>query len=411
MANIFRPSPRGGSNGKRSVPGASAPARQAQIKSEAARSQGSVSPAPSSPASAASASAPRKQYTDYRLRAFTENERAGKRFHVMKFNSRQVVDPSTFAPPVTMLRKDPRSLRYQQQQNPLSVKREDGTEVKTEGGVDANGVKMEGGDKATGEMDDGSVAPDPEANVAPDGNGRRNKRNLFQKKTRQVYTGHEEQRQLRYEEHYPWLVEDFDGKNTWVGNYEASQSDCYVLFVFDDDGFKVVPAEKWYKFTPRNRYATLSIEEAEEAMAKKSQPSRWLMKHLHPDEEAAEAQPARKRLRTVDSQSARPVKREEDDDADEIDFDEEFDDDEEAPIMEGPEDENKEIEQRMKRQMRSKENDEDDNSRAKVVSSERRINAEGKQIQESLFKFEQNAIYDPEDEDDEEDPFAGQSGF
>jgi transcription initiation factor TFIIF subunit alpha len=82
-------------------------------------------------------------------------------------------------------------------------------------------------------------------------------------------------------------------------------------------------------------------------MAKKSQPPRWLMKHLHPENENDDiVAPARKRLRTVDGQQ-RAIKKREDDDADELDFDEEFDDDEEAPIMEGPEDESKEAEVRI----------------------------------------------------------------
>ena len=49
-----------------------------------------------------------------------------------------------------------------------------------------------------------------------------------------------------------------------MGNYEAGSTEQqHVLFVFDKDGFKMIPAEKVYRFTPRNRYATLTLEEAE----------------------------------------------------------------------------------------------------------------------------------------------------
>ncbi|KAJ8098792.1 hypothetical protein POJ06DRAFT_142305 [Lipomyces tetrasporus] len=378
MSNILRPSSRSATPSTRPTP------RATQIKSE-----NSGSGTPGTPSSTGS-TAQKHKYTDYRLRSYSPDEKADKRFHVMKFYSRQNIDPTEFQQPVTMHRKDPRVLRYQAQQKEAEP---NGDVKKEEENVD----KME---DVKSELD--KVAPEPEASVAPDGQ-RRSKKHGFQKKTRQVYAGDVNQKKLRYEEYYPWLVEDFDGKNTWVGNYEAAQSDCYVLFVFDEDGFKMVPAEKWYKFTPRNKYATLSLDEAEAMMAKKSQPPRWLMKHLHPENEDDQvAQPTRKRLRTVDSQQ-RAIRKREDDDADELDFDEEFADDEEAPIMEGPEDESKEVEQRVKRQMMVKE--EDIGNENAHVDRDRKIGEEGRKLKQSLRSLEKNAIYDTDDEE-EEDPFS-----
>ncbi|KAK9320064.1 hypothetical protein V1517DRAFT_310164 [Lipomyces orientalis] len=384
MSNILRPSSRSATPSTRPTP------RATQIKSE-----NSASGTPGTPSSTGSA-AQKYKYTDYRLRSYSPDEKVDKRFHVMKFYSRQNVDPTEFQQPVTMHRKDPRVLRYQAQQKEAEP---NGDVKKEEESID----KMEG---VKSELD--KVAPEPEASVAPDGQ-RRSKKHGFQKKTRQVYAGDVNERKLRYEEYYPWLVEDFDGKNTWVGNYEAAQSDCYVLFVFDEDGFKMVPAEKWYKFTPRNKYATLSLDEAEAMMAKKSQPPRWLMKHLHPENEDDQVvvQPTRKRLRTVDSQQ-RAVRKREDDDADELDFDEEFADDEEAPIMEGPEDESKEVEQRVKRQMMVKEEDLGDENA--LADRDRKIGEEGRKLKQSLRALEKNAIYDTDDEE-EEDPFSTNALF
>ncbi|KAK9486380.1 hypothetical protein V1527DRAFT_422919 [Lipomyces starkeyi] len=382
MSNILRPSYRATPPSSRPTP------RSTQIKTE--------NSGPGTPPSTAAA-AQKYKYTDYRLRAYSPDEKADKRFHVMKFYSRQNVDPTEFQQPVTMHRKDPRVLRYQAQRKEEEVN----ANVKPE---EENGEKME--DVKT-EIDKSTVAPQPEASVAPDGQ-RRNRKHAFQKKTRQVYAGDENERKLRYEEYYPWLIEDFEGKNTWVGNYEAAQSDCYVLFVFDEDGFKMVPAEKWYKFTPRNKYTTLSLDEAEAVMAKKSQPPRWLMKHLHPDNENDDiVGPARKRLRTVDSQQ-RAIKKREDDDADELDFDEEFDDDEEAPIMEGPEDESKEAEQRMKRQMMVKA--EDMGEENADADHDRKIGEEGRKLKQSLRALEKNAIYESDD-DEGEDPFSSKTLF
>lgn len=45
-------------------------------------------------------------------------------------------------------------------------------------------------------------------------------------------------RRIRYEEFYPWVMEDFDGQNTWVGNFEAGQMSQYVLFVLTRTGLK-----------------------------------------------------------------------------------------------------------------------------------------------------------------------------
>ncbi|KAK9453188.1 hypothetical protein V1511DRAFT_505875 [Dipodascopsis uninucleata] len=385
------------------------------------------------------------QYTDYRLRSLSSPDRAGKRYHVMRFVSKQNVDPTTFQQPVTMHRRDPRALRYQQAAA-AAADANNGTASESVIEVTNNGSntshKMAGTATSADSNDNGikqegdvsqqvKVVDEHQPTVAPDvpssfGSSNRNLKR-FQKKTRQVFTGHEEERRLRYEEYYPWLIEDFDGKNTWVGNYEAAQSDSYVLFVFDEDGFKMVPAEKWYKFTPRNKYATLSLDEAEAILAKKNQPPRWLMKHLRPDSDTdiknengetdiqgngnlntrTVVEPPKKKLKTVAGSTSRrgSARRGEYDDTDELDFDEEFADDEEAPIMEGPEEESKEVELRMKRQMRSK-NTEDDVD-GSDFEDQRRIGKEGRKLKQSLRSLEQNAIYESDDDDDEDENLFG----
>ncbi|KAK9480128.1 hypothetical protein V1514DRAFT_326485 [Lipomyces japonicus] len=405
MSNVFRPSAKPTTATAKS---STSVARPTQIKTEKKLVAGKPLPAPVS----------------YRLRPISAANRNNKRFHVAKFASRQPIDPMSFQQPMTMQRKDPRSLRYQQQQqqqqrekqqqdqqNQQQQERQQQSdrlpgEVKDEDSKDS--VKKEGEDVKmeleTEKPEPSKVAPADEGTVAPDVHGKQSKKNLFQKKTRQVFTGHEEERTLRYEEYYPWLLEDFEGKNTWVSNYEGAQSDCYVFFVHSDDGFTMIPAEKWYKFTPRNKYVTLSLDEAEDLMAKKSQPPRWLMRHLRPEtpDEEAENGPIKKRLKTVDNGS-RIVRKRDDDDADELDYDEEFADDEEAPIMEGPEDESREVELRMKRQMRTDESENIDDR----LSDNRRIGSEGKKLKQSLLSLENNAIYESEDDEDDEDDEGG----
>lgn len=117
------------------------------------------------------------------------------------------------------------------------------------------------------EFEEGTM--DPLADVAPDGGGRAKRGNL-RRKTRQLKVLDENAKKLRFEEFYPWVMEDFDGYNTWVGSYEAGNSDSYVLLSVEDDGsFTMIPADKVYKFTARNKYATLTIDEAEKKNGQK----------------------------------------------------------------------------------------------------------------------------------------------
>jgi transcription initiation factor TFIIF subunit alpha len=60
--------------------------------------------------------------------------------------------------------------------------------------------------KVDGTVSDGTSDRADMSSVAPDGGGRR-VHHPFQKKTRQVIAGNENSRRLRYEEHYPWVME------------------------------------------------------------------------------------------------------------------------------------------------------------------------------------------------------------
>lgn len=181
------------------------------------------------------------------------------------------------------------------------------------------------------EFEEGTM--DPLADVAPDGGGRAKRGNL-RRKTRQLKVLDENAKKLRFEEFYPWVMEDFDGYNTWVGSYEAGNSDSYVLLSVEDDGsFTMIPADKVYKFTARNKYATLTIDEAEKRMDKKSgEVPRWLMKHLdNIGTTTTRYDRTRRKLKAVADQKAMDEDDRDDNSEVELDYDEEFADDEEAP--------------------------------------------------------------------------------
>jgi transcription initiation factor TFIIF subunit alpha len=325
---------------------------------------------------------PGANYTDFKLRACKLEEVKDTRHHILKFHSKAPINPTTdFTPPIRFHRKDPRNLQFQLTLSEMQQQSESPNEAETS-------------------------APRPTADmsvVAPDGGARKQAR-PFQKKTRQVISGNQTSRKLRYEEYYPWIMEDFDGKNTWVGNYEAAQSDAYVLFVFDSDGFKMVPADKWYKMTPRNKFATLTLEEAEQRMEKKSNVPRWIMKHIA-EEQGQQQTPVneRRRFRTVDGAEISTKRR--DEDHDEIDYDEEFADDEEAPIMDGDEEDLKAVEDKIKKEQRTashivsrmEDNEEEE------VTGEPKIDKEGKKLKKYLRSLEKNAYYES---DEEANPYA-----
>jgi transcription initiation factor TFIIF subunit alpha len=87
------------------------------------------------------------------------------------------------------------------------------------------------------------------------------------KATEKVYRQDEEAKKLRYERELPWFVEDFDNKNTWQGQIENNLSNGpYAAFVLEDGTFRMVPIQNYYKFTEKNKFKPLSVEEAEKIM-------------------------------------------------------------------------------------------------------------------------------------------------
>lgn len=87
------------------------------------------------------------------------------------------------------------------------------------------------------------------------------------------------QAEIRYEEALPWHLEDADGKNVWVGQYEAPLSDCKVALKIHNGGYRIIPLEKWYKFhSKRGAFNAMTIEEAEKTMNKKVTLGRWAVR-------------------------------------------------------------------------------------------------------------------------------------
>lgn len=365
-------------------------------------------------------------YKEYSLVACKDEDIENMRTNVLKFQSKHKINPSeSFTKPVRLHRKETRNLQYQLTRAEIEQRQRENAEARRiaeEERLAREKAKAEEPGRVVFDIkNDPNVAPEPEpepkteeekriekmakqqANIAPDGGARKK---LFKdnRKTRQVRVMKEEDRKLRYEEFYPWVMEDWDGQNTWVGQYEAANADTYCLLVLKDDKFTMIPVDKVYKFTPRNKYATLTLEEAEARMEKHNTVPRWLMKHLDEKEQKlTRYERTKKKLKTVEGTSENDNGKR-DSDNDDLDFDEEFADDEEAPIIDGNEEENKESERKMKREMLGANamglHDQDGEEEDDVddLFEARKVDKDGERVRKTLMKTEGTGIYDSEDE-------------
>lgn len=78
--------------------------------------------------------------------------------------------------------------------------------------------------------------------VAPDGGGRRSLKNYFRPKTRRGYY-----KQV-LKELVPWVLEDYDARNVYIGNYQALLTLIPFVLSPNQDGYELTPIVKQYKF-------------------------------------------------------------------------------------------------------------------------------------------------------------------
>ena len=260
--------------------------------------------------------------------------------------------------------------------------------------------------------------------IAPTG-GETNKpavRKKPQKKVEDVYYDendprHRQRAQLRYEEARPWHLEDFDSGNVWIGSYEEPLSDSSVLFEIGQDGFRMAPVEKWYRFTQTNKVNVMDSDAVEKHMGKKFKAPRWFMgTQAGNDEERIQQEARRQRqerlaeLRGRDEGDNDPWMKREDyqADVDEIDFEfnDEFQDDDEGLIFgDQQDDEAREIEKKIREEMRGanlggtgvKDEDKDwDAEEQKEKEKEHDEKKRTRRMRKQLIKKERKNEYDSE---------------
>ncbi|KAI8945092.1 hypothetical protein F4801DRAFT_569523 [Xylaria longipes] len=214
----------------------------------------------------------------------------GFRFHVMRLvpqnrGVRQTrIDPTDqehFPRPVTLQRRDPRQpppghKAKEEEEEPVEQPTANSEEAERQ-------AQLKAQRDAQRALDDAQKAP-----VLRDAERKRQQqKNKDERKTgTQIHYQARTEKQkkeaeIRYEEALPWHLEDADGKQIWVGQYEAPLSNLKVALVPypETGGYRMLPLEKWYKFTPkRGAFQHMTIEEAEKLMGKKAAPTRWAIR-------------------------------------------------------------------------------------------------------------------------------------
>lgn len=108
----------------------------------------------------------------------------------------------------------------------------------------------------------------------------------IKKKSEAVEYVDEEYKRLSEEESQPLVLEDAEGRG-FKGRLQSVKNTQNNYFVFINTGkaFKVIPVSKWYRFTQKINYDTLTLEEAESKIGKDD--DRWMM-HKKKEEEVEE---------------------------------------------------------------------------------------------------------------------------
>ncbi|KAG9288215.1 hypothetical protein G9A89_020521 [Geosiphon pyriformis] len=344
---------------------------------------------------------PGEKFTDYPL--WSTVVRKKNKVNLMRFN--KDVNLKTFTPPVKLYRGDPNA------PHPSTIGTSSASTNIGRGGN--NSVITSGRSHGKGAQSVGTLQTSTGADtslIAPYGGATRNKQMLFKKRTKQIYLASPESRKLKKEEDKPWILTDYDEKNTYIGEMEGGLRATYCLFIVTANGFKVIPVDRWYKFKSKIKHRVLSIEEAEEAMQKQQKKeSRWMMRSLQskPSEEdkLLEAEgglyDSKTLLKTVESRDSddEDMGRHKEEDDDEVDFELEFEDDEEL-AGDAKDDEEKEVEIKVKKSIRKatvKQEEEKDDSEEEEQED---LTTAGKDMKRLVRQLEDNEAYVSDEEDE-----------
>ena len=220
-------------------------------------------------------------YRDIRLVTTKKDLLDGLRYHILQLAGEKPVDIRNeveFAKPARLHRRDPRA------PPPGHLEKREEDQFDSKDGL--NAAERE-------ELNQRKEARQKEreanlAQIAPSQNA--GKKLSFKKKTLQVYRpdfSAEEKRRIQtnYEEKLPWHLEDFDNRHCLVGHHQQGSRDSNAAFVYEPTvdastgKFRLIPIEKVYQFKQkRDDLQKMTIEEAEAAMKKGGSDPEWLVR-------------------------------------------------------------------------------------------------------------------------------------
>nr|POE94233.1 transcription initiation factor iif subunit alpha [Quercus suber] len=219
-------------------------------------------------------------YTDYSIVISKSALTTGLRYHAMKIHSKtqpdgrpvdvNPYDEAQFTRPVRLHRRNAGDKQEIAEQSDVAS----GVDDKEREALNARKAER----LAEKEANQALIAPTGEPSKT--GSVKRKKQ---QKKVEEVMYDENSAKQkarsqLRYEESRPWHLEDFDGKNKWVGSYQEPLSRNSVMISVGVNGFEMVPIEKWYKMIQANRIEKkVDTDKVEKAMEAKHTIPKWML--------------------------------------------------------------------------------------------------------------------------------------
>lgn len=342
----------------------------------------------------------------------------GLRHHIMRFATTkdENVDPTDqdeFARPVSLHRRDPR-----QPPPGRVVKEEPPAPLLVDDKEAERLAQLKAEKEAQRAIDMAQIAPvAKEQKLAKTD---KKEKNWIQSYYPRRTTEQKKESEVRYEEALPWHLEDADGKNVWVGSYTAALSEANVALVIQADRFRIVPIEKYYRFTAKPAFNVYSVDEAEAMMNKKVDISRWTMRDKEREAVKKEYDDTRRYLSgpsrvKQESDTYRGAPRSEKVDQDDIDVSgDEFQDDDENPTLEPDNDEDlKEAKEKQRRDHLGANLFGDANEKQVEKEDEERQLEEfarkhfGKELRKALAKREH--AYGYESDSDNTNPFESSS--
>ena len=219
-------------------------------------------------------------YQDFKLVTTKRQLLEGLRHHVLNIVGNQNLDlqnEDQFTRPVRLHRRDPRA-------QPPGQAKEEAEDAPPN---DMDKIEREAYQKRKEERQKEREAN--KAQIAPSVQSLGKPKN-FTKKTEQVFRPNQsaelkQKYKEKYEETYPWHLEDFNDKHCLVGQNQPTMSRLNAALALEPDPSgqaagrcRIIPVEKWYKFAPKTSKPEIrSIEEIEKQMKKGVKDPAWLV--------------------------------------------------------------------------------------------------------------------------------------